>query len=70
LKVSQLRIDNWSNELVVIQSPDGENVSTETENIVGIRQQTSTGEDIANREDYRCDVVTVIFGVCKSVRLS
>jgi hypothetical protein len=37
--------DNCSNELVVGQSPAGKNVSTEVENIIGIRYQTTTGED-------------------------
>jgi hypothetical protein len=30
------------------QSPAGKNVSTETEDIVGIRHQATTGEDIAD----------------------
>jgi hypothetical protein len=53
----------------VRQSPAGKNVSTEAEDIVGIRHQATTGEDIANCEDFMCAVVTVIFGVCNSVRL-
>jgi hypothetical protein len=40
--------DSWSNELFVRQSPIDKNVSTETEDIVGIRHQTTTGEDIPN----------------------
>jgi hypothetical protein len=36
---------NWSNELVVGQSPVGKNVSMEAEDIVGIHHQTMTGED-------------------------
>jgi hypothetical protein len=32
----QLRIDRWSSELVVEQSPAGNNVSTEAEDIFGI----------------------------------
>jgi hypothetical protein len=47
-----------SNELVVSQSPGGKNVSTETEDIIRIRYQATTA------------VVTVIFGICNSVRLS
>jgi hypothetical protein len=43
-----LKFDSWSNELVVRQSPVGKNANTETENIVGIRHQAKTGEDIAN----------------------
>jgi hypothetical protein len=37
-----------SNELVVRQSPARKNVSTEAEDIVGIRQKATTGEDMAN----------------------
>jgi hypothetical protein len=37
-----------SNELVVVQSPVGKNMSTEAEDIVGIRHQATTGEDTAN----------------------
>jgi hypothetical protein len=40
--------DSWSNELVVRQSPDGTKVSTEAEDIVDIRHQATTSEDIAN----------------------
>jgi hypothetical protein len=43
-----LRVDSWSSELVVRQSPAGKNVSTEAEDVVGIRHQATTGEDIAN----------------------
>jgi hypothetical protein len=38
--------DNWSNAVVVGQSTVGENVSTEAENIVGIRHQATTDEDL------------------------
>jgi hypothetical protein len=41
-------VDNWSNQLVMRQLPAGNNVSTEAEDIVGIRHQATTGEDIAN----------------------
>jgi hypothetical protein len=37
--------DKWSNELAVGKSPAGKNVSTEAEDIVGIRHQAATGED-------------------------
>jgi hypothetical protein len=43
--------DSWSNELVVGQSPAGENVSTETVDNIGIRHQATTGEDAAYWED-------------------
>jgi hypothetical protein len=62
--------DSWSNELVVRQSPAGTNVSTEAEDIVETRHQTTISEDIANWEDFMCAVVTVIFGVCNLARLS
>jgi hypothetical protein len=78
---STLRLINWpsvaiwllgdfDNELIVIQSPAGNNVKTEAEAIVGIRHQETTGEDLANWEDFICGVVTGIFEVCNSVRLS
>jgi hypothetical protein len=67
----QLQCDfDFNNELFVRQSPAGKNVSTEAEDTVEIRYQATTGEDIANWEDFTCAVVTVIFGVCNSVRLS
>jgi hypothetical protein len=47
-KLVELRVDKWSNELVVGQSPVGMNVSTEVEDIVGIRHQTATGKDTTN----------------------
>jgi hypothetical protein len=40
--------DTWSNELVVRQSPAGKNVNMEAEDIVAIRHQAMTGEEIAN----------------------
>jgi hypothetical protein len=46
-RVRQLRVDNWSNELGVRQMPAGKNMSTEAEDIVGIRHQATTGEDTA-----------------------
>jgi hypothetical protein len=39
---------SWSNDLVVGQSLVGKDVSMEVENIVGIRHQATTGEDIAD----------------------
>jgi hypothetical protein len=42
-----LRFDSWSNELVIRNSPAGKNVKTETEKIVKISHQATTGEDIA-----------------------
>jgi hypothetical protein len=45
-------------------------VSTEAEGIFGILHQATSGEDIAYWEDFMFAVVTVIFGACKSVRLS
>jgi hypothetical protein len=38
--------DNSSNELVVGYSPADKNINTEAEDIVGIRHQATTGEDI------------------------
>jgi hypothetical protein len=43
--------DNWSNELIVGQSPASKNASTEAEEIVAIRHQATTGEDTAELED-------------------
>jgi hypothetical protein len=37
--------DNCSTELVLGQSPAGKNLSTETKDIVGIRQQATTNEE-------------------------
>jgi hypothetical protein len=65
-----LRVDSWSNELVVRESPAGKKVSTEAEDIVEIRPQATTGEDTADWEEFMCAVVTVISGVCNTVRLS
>jgi hypothetical protein len=48
-------------KVVASQPPFNEDVSTEAENIVGIRYHATTGEVIANREDFMCTVVTVIF---------
>jgi hypothetical protein len=42
----ELRVDSLSNELVVRQLPAGKNMSMEAEEIVEIRHQATTGEDI------------------------
>lgn len=42
-----VRVDSWRNKLVVRQLPPGRNVSREADDIVGIRNQTTTGEDKA-----------------------
>jgi hypothetical protein len=39
---------SWSNELVVGQSPADKNLSTEAEDIVGIRHKATTGEHTAD----------------------
>jgi pyrimidine operon attenuation protein/uracil phosphoribosyltransferase len=41
-----LRVDSWSNELVVKPSTIGKNVSTEADDIVWIRHQATIEEDI------------------------
>jgi hypothetical protein len=41
----------------VEQSPAGKNVSTEAEDIVGIRQQATTGKGTTLREDLVCAIV-------------
>jgi hypothetical protein len=65
-----MRVDSWSNGLLVRQSPAGKNVSTEVEGIVEIRHQATTGEDIAHLEHFLCIVVTVMFERCNSMGLS
>jgi hypothetical protein len=45
-------------------------VGKETEDIIGIRHQAKNGEDIGYWKDFMCAVVTGVFGVCNSVRLS
>jgi hypothetical protein len=47
LEVSELRVDSWSNELVVRQSPAGKDVSKEEEDIAGIRYQATAGKVLA-----------------------
>jgi hypothetical protein len=41
-------VDSCSHELVVRQSPARKDVNTEAEDIVGIRYQATTGDDIPN----------------------
>jgi hypothetical protein len=53
----QLRADSLRNELAVRQSPAGKNVSTEAEDIVGIRDQATASEDTAGLEDPMCPIV-------------
>jgi hypothetical protein len=48
--------DRWSNALAVRLSPTGKNVSTEAEDIAGIRPKATT-EVIENLEDFICVVV-------------
>jgi hypothetical protein len=55
--------DNWSDELVVGQSPAYKNVSTEAENIVRIRHQAMTDEETTDLEDLVRAVVN--FRVCE-----
>jgi hypothetical protein len=59
--VSQLKVNSWSDELDVRQSPVGKNVSTEAENIVRINHQGTTDADTAGRKDLVCP--TVIYGM-------
>jgi hypothetical protein len=40
--------DNWSNLLIVGQSPASKNVSMEAEGILGFCHQTMSSEDIAD----------------------
>jgi hypothetical protein len=66
--VPSYKQDRWRNELVVGQSPAGKNVSTEAEDIVGIRHPATTGENVANWEDFMYAEVTVIFVQCVTQR--
>jgi hypothetical protein len=45
-------------------------MSTGVEDIVEIRHQATTDEDIAHWEDFLCVVVTAMFEACNSVILS
>jgi hypothetical protein len=49
--------------------PFSEDVNMEAKDMVGIRHQATTGEDIENWEDFMCAVVTVIFEVFNSMTL-
>jgi hypothetical protein len=53
-----------SNGVAVGQSPAGKDVSTEAEEIVGIRYQTTASKEI---EDFACAIV--ILKVCRLVRV-
>jgi hypothetical protein len=55
----QRRAESWSNELGERQSPVGKEVSAEAEDIVGIRYQATTGEDVVSWEDLACAVVRI-----------
>jgi hypothetical protein len=44
--VGYLRVDCWSNELVVIQSSAGKNMSTEAEDIAETCHQATNCEDM------------------------
>jgi hypothetical protein len=61
------RLTDWltdsRNELDVRQSPVGKNVGTKTKDIVGIRQEATTGEDIADWEDYVCCAYSDLWSV-------
>jgi hypothetical protein len=46
----------------------GKEMSTEADDIVGIRHQATTGDYIADCEDFVCAVVTVICEVCRTAR--
>jgi hypothetical protein len=45
VRVSQLRVASWSNELVVRQSQVSKNVNTQAEDITGVRHHATTSED-------------------------
>jgi hypothetical protein len=47
VRASWLRVDIWSNDLVVRQSPAGKNAIAEAEDIVGISHQAMTDEGTA-----------------------
>jgi hypothetical protein len=51
------KLDSWSNELVVGESPSSKNVSTEAEDIVGNHHQATTGEDTADWKVLVCTAV-------------
>jgi hypothetical protein len=62
-KSGRLLRGSWSNKSVRVYSPDGKDVNR---GHVRIRYQETTNEDI---EEFVCAAVTVIFTVCKPVRL-
>jgi hypothetical protein len=47
-----MKVDSWSNELVVRWSRAGTNVSREAEDVIVVRHQATTDEDIPNWEDF------------------
>jgi hypothetical protein len=51
-------VDSWSNGLGARQLPASKDESMESEDIVRIRYQTTTGDDTADWEDLECAVVT------------
>jgi hypothetical protein len=53
--------DIWSNELVMRESSAGKNLSTEAEDVVGIRHQTTTGEDSKLRRLFMCCGCSVLW---------
>jgi hypothetical protein len=52
-QASWLRVNSWSNELVVRRSSAGKDVSMEEEDTVGICYQEMTGEETVKWEDFR-----------------
>lgn len=62
--VALFRQDSWIN--ISYQSPAGMNVRMEAEDILRIRQQATTDEDI-NWEDFVCAVITVMSEVYSTV---
>jgi hypothetical protein len=58
----QLRVDSWNNESVVRYS----SVRTLAGDIVRISYQETTSEDTV---DFMCAAVTMIFTMCKPLRL-
>jgi hypothetical protein len=47
LPTDRPEVDSWSNDLLMRQLADGNNGSTEAENIVEIRHQATTGAEIS-----------------------
>jgi hypothetical protein len=55
--VRQFRVDSWGNELVVRQLPVGKKMSSDAEDIVGIRLRATNDEDTADRKGLMFPVV-------------